>query len=464
MPEKILSQIPRPLREQYEKGKTAFERNNFDYALAILSGVLEVEPGFYDCRQALRASQFKKAGAGTGFFKKMMGGVGSSPLMAKGQLALRNNPLDALKIAEQILNTDPNSIGAHKMLAEAATAADLPKTAVMSLEIVAKAAPKDEENSLALAHGYAAIGQAEKAEKILVELIRLRPNDGNLKEELKNLSARKTLAEGGYEALSDGKGSYRDILKNKDEAVALEQESRQVKSEDVALKLIRENESRLELEPNNIKLMRTLAEQYTQQKNYDRALEYYDRMAATDGLTDSALQRAIADVRVKKLDMVAAQLDPAAPDYAERSAALKVERDDYLLSECKARADKYPNDLGIRYDLGVLYFQAGKISEAIQELQKAQNHPNKRLQALSYLGQCFAKRNMNEMAARTIQTALKEKASFDDEKKEMIYALGCIFEKMAKKDEAMAQFTQIYEVDIGFKDVAKKVDDFYAGQ
>ncbi len=464
MPEKILSQIPRPLREQYEKGKTAFDRNNLDYAIAILAGVLEVEPAFYDCRQALRASQFRKAGGSTTFFKKMIGGVGSSPLMAKGQLALRNNPLEAIKVAEQILNGDPNSTAAHKLLAEAAMAADLPKTAVMSLEIVAKVAPKDEENALSLAHAYAAIGQAEKAEKILVDLIRLKPNDGNLKEELKNLSARKTMAEGGYDALSEGKGSYRDILKNKDQAVALEQESRQVKSEDVALKLIRENEERLEAEPKNLKLMRTLAEMYTQQKNYDRALEYYNRIIATDGMTDSALQRAIADLNVKKLDHAAAQLDPQAADHAEKSAALKVERDEYLMKECKERAEKYPNDLLIRFELGVLYFNAGKISEAIQEMQKAQNNPNKRLQALSYLAQCFAKRNMNEMAARTIQTALKEKLNFDEEKKEMIYVLGCIFEKMAKKDEAMAQFSQIYEVDIGYKDVAAKVDAFYAGQ
>ena len=68
---------------------------------------------------------------------------------------------------------------------------------------------------------------------------------------------------------------------------------------------------------------------------------------------------------------------------------------------------------------------------------------------------------MNDLAARTIQNALKEKLVFDDEKKELIYQLGSILEKMGKKEEAIEQFKQIYEIDIGYKDVAAKVDAYY---
>jgi tetratricopeptide (TPR) repeat protein len=114
--------------------------------------------------------------------------------------------------------------------------------------------------------------------------------------------------------------------------------------------------------------------------------------------------------------------------------------------------------------MGALYFQTGKISEAIGELQKAKGNPYKRLAAMSLLAQCFAKRKMFDLAARTLQDAIKEKPSFDDEKKDLIYNLGCVFEAMGKKEEAVEQFKQIYESDIGYKDVAAKVDAFYAGQ
>lgn len=66
MAEKRLHEVSRAWREQYEKGKLAFERNNLDYALKLLGKVLEQEPGFYACREALRAAQFKKAGQGGG--------------------------------------------------------------------------------------------------------------------------------------------------------------------------------------------------------------------------------------------------------------------------------------------------------------------------------------------------------------------------------------------------------------
>jgi tetratricopeptide (TPR) repeat protein len=83
---------------------------------------------------------------------------------------------------------------------------------------------------------------------------------------------------------------------------------------------------------------------------------------------------------------------------------------------------------------------------------------------MGFLAQCYAKRKMFDLAARTLQNAIKEKTIFDDEKKELVYNLGCVLESMGKKEEAIEQLKLIYEMDIGYKDVAAKVDAFYAGQ
>ena len=421
MPEKTLSQVPWPLREQFEKGKEALDRHNYDYAIAICTRILEQEPAFFDCRTVLRVSQEKKTeGHRGGFFKKMMSGASSSPLVAKGQFALRSDPLEALKIAEQILNSDFHSNMGHKLLADAALAADLPKTAILSLKILVKDSPKDQDLQKELGRGYAQAGEVDMAEKIFAELVRLNPGDGKLAEELKDISARKTLAEGGYDSLADGRGSYRDILKDKDQSVALEQENRQVKDEDITRRQIDEYEAQLVQDPKNLKLLRSIAELYTQRKEFDRALEAYNRIVATEGQSDPGLQKAIADVTGRKFDHALAALDASAPDYAEQSARIKAERDNYMLAECKQRSESYPNDLVIRFELGQLYFQAGKISEAIQEMQKAQNNPNRRIQALSILGQCFARRNMFDLAAKKLEQAVSEKQVFDEEKMEII--------------------------------------------
>lgn len=464
MPEKPLSAIPRPQRELYEKGKAAFDRNNLDYAVSILAGVLKIEPGFFEARQALRAAQFRRSGGQTSFFKKMIGGATSQPAIAKAQLLLRKNPVEAIEAAEEILNNDPQSTGAHKLLAEAALSAGLVKTAVLSLEILYKANPKDRDIALQLADAYTQADQNGKAENVYNELLRARPNDPEVLQLAKNVSARQTLDQGGYEELAEGGGSYRDILRNKDEAVQLEQASRVVKSDDVAQNLIAEYETRLQTEPNNLKLLRNIAELYAQKKEFDQSLAYYERIRATEGGADPSLEKAIADTSLKKFEHLKSQLDPAAADYDQRLAEIEAQKIAFRLEDCRQRAEKYPTDLQIRFELGQLYYQAGKVSEAIQEFQKAQNNPQRRLTAIMYLGRCFAKRGMNDMAARKFQDALKEKLNFDDEKKEMLYELGCVFEKMNKPDEAIEHFKQIYEADIGYRDVAAKVDAYYASR
>lgn len=458
--------MPLDLRRMFTKGNEALQRDNFDYAIELFHQVLEKEPGFFECRKALRTAQSKKSGGGsTGFFRKMMSNAGSSPQIAKAKLALQKNPAEALAIAEQILNGDPNSSFAHKIAAEAAQALEMPRTAALSLEVLAQNSPHDKSLAIEFANALADSGEVSRAEKVLIEFARTMPNDPEVAQALKNLSARNTMDEGGYDALAGGTGSYRDILKDKDQAVSLEQEKRVQKTEDMAERLIGEYEAKLKTEPNNLKTLRNLAELYTQKKQFDRAISYYERIKASEaGAGDSALDRAIAETKVRQFDYQIEQLNPFAADNAEQIAKIKADKLTFQVAECQERVEKFPTDLMIRFEMGQLYFQAGKIGEAIQELQKAQGNPHKRLAAMNLLAQCFAKRKMYDLAAKTLQNAIKEKVGFDDEKKDLIYNLGCVLESMDKKEEAIEQFKLIYETDIGYKDVAAKVDAFYAGQ
>ena len=470
MAEKTHNDISRDARVLFSKGAEAAQRDNTDYAITLFSQVLEKEPAFYECRKALRAAQFKKAGSGGGgFFKKMLSGAGSSPQIAKAKMALGKNPGEAMAIAEQILNGDPNNASAHRIIVDAANALELPHTAVLSYETLIKQSPKDRNLAIDFAHALAAAGdisegENNRGEKILMDLLRDNPQDGDLSKALKNLSARKTMDEGGYGALEGGEGSYRDILKDKKEAAALEQEKRVVKTEDTTERLIGEYETRLENEPNNLKLVRSLAELYTQKKQFERALEFYDRIKTSGMGNDPSLDTAIASTIARRFEHQITELNPFDAGHAESVAAIQAEKLAFQLAECQKRVEKFPTDLAIRFEMGALHFQAGKIGEAIQEFQKAQGNPHKRIAAMGYLAQCYAKRKMYDLAARTLQNAIKEKPVFDDEKKELTYNLGCVLESMGKKEEAIEQFKLIYELDISYKDVAAKVDAFYAAQ
>jgi tetratricopeptide (TPR) repeat protein len=461
MPEKPMNQIPFAIRELYDKGIAAVQKNNLDYALSLFTTVLKQEPGFYEAREALRATQHKRAAGTRSFFKKL---VGSASSLTRGQVALRNNPLEAIAIAEDALNEDPGNISAHELLASAATAADLPKTSLLSLEVAFKNKPEDRRLALQLAAALGRLGNRQRAERLYRDLLKLNPHDPEINELLKNLLAERTMRESGYSELEGGEGSFRDALKNKAEAVSLEQENRTIKDEVVVAQLITEYESRLSKEPGHLKLMRDLADLHLKNKDFDRSLGYLQQIIEVSGIQDPAILELMRNVRLARFDHLEAALDRDAEDYETRKNLVRSERESWRLEDAKRRAELNPTDLQIRYELGAIYLAAGRVGEAIVELQKAQNNPNRRIPAMNLLAQAFSRRGMNDLAARKLQEALKEKLVFDDEAKELRYQLGSVLEKLGKPDEAIEQFKVIYEQDVSYRDVMARVDAFYAAQ
>src|SRR5436853_7066601 len=99
--------------------------------------------------------------------------------------------------------------------------------------------------------------------------------------------------------------------------------------------MINEYDGRLKTEQNNLKVIRSLAELYTQKKEFDAALGSYERLKKSDLGNDASLDRAIADTVARKIDYQISQLDPTGPDHAERVAALQAEKQAYQISECQ---------------------------------------------------------------------------------------------------------------------------------
>jgi tetratricopeptide (TPR) repeat protein len=80
---------------------------------------------------------------------------------------------------------------------------------------------------------------------------------------------------------------------------------------------------------------------------------------------------------------------------------------------------------------------------------------------MNMLGKAFWKRNMKDFAQKQFAEAASELIPMDALKKELIYNLGCILEESGKKDEALAEFKKIYEVDYQYRDVAQRVESSY---
>ena len=137
------------------------------------------------------------------------------------------------------------------------------------------------------------------------------------------------------------------------------------------------------------------------------------------------------------------------------------DRDLFLFSDLQDRVARYPNDLQFKYDFGVLLFQRNQINEAIQQFQASQRNAQRRVQSLYYIGLCFKAKQQYDMAIDQLQRADAELPVMDDTKKSIVYELGLLHELTGKRPEALEFFKQIYQQDIGYRDVAAKVEQGY---
>lgn len=461
MPEIDESELPKAVRGKYDHALAAVNKKNYDYAILLLKDLLKQVPGFVEGRIVLRESQRKKKGGG-GLFSKIMGTAAGSPALAKGEMALRKGDhAAALALAEEVLTDDPESKPGHRLLAEAANVAELPRTALSSVQLLVKLAPENKDNCQLLASVLEKLGDYDKAEEILGKLVSKHTGDYKLRQVYKDFSARATINRGKYEKLSGGQGSVKDVVRDKKEAAAVSREQNVYKSTEVLLQLIYEKEQEFQKDTKNLRIACEIAKLNVQVKDFDRALEYYEFVATNGMAGDVSIDKLISDAHLARFDHRISQLDKAAEDYQGQKLAIDKEIRAFELDDCRKRAKKHPSDMDVRFELGVACFKAELYDEAVQSFQRAHTNPHYKHRAQGYLGQCFAVREMYELAERSLLAAIDESKGFNDFRKEVVYNLAGVYEKMGRNDEAFERYQEVYEHDVGYRDVSNKVDNYY---
>lgn len=459
MAEKTSENINRIARDFYQKALAALERNNIDYAIEMFIQCLNVEPNFTKARQYLRATQMKKTESAGGF-KRLFAAAKTTPLLTKARVALGKNPAEAMSLAEQVLSEDPKNGPALLLLAEAAEAAKYPETTAQTLEHYTRLNPRDTKALHWLARTYSSLQRYDLALETYERLLQMNPNDFEAQKGAKDATAHGAMAGGGWEQAE----SYRDVIKDKEEAVALEQQSRVVRAEDMIANLIKEKLAKLAKEPDNPVLQRELGKLYAQQGDYDTALAYLEAIFKREAGADPSLEREIGEVKVKRIEaQIAGKKKQLATNPANAAAlnneiaSLQQQIDMLKLSETERLVERYPNDLMYRFELGVLYMKTGNIQGAIEQFQKSVGQPQRRVASLNYLGQCFQQMGLNDMAVDQYTKAIEELPAMDGLKKELLYNLGSAYESLGQHDKALAEFKKIAAVDFGYRDVRDKI-------
>src|SRR6202795_4078803 len=206
-------------RSHWLKAVAAIELRNFGYAISLLQGILKQEPEFLTGRQLLRRTEVTKSKSA----KKSFFNISTAPIaVMKAQRAIKKDPNRAVEMLEKVLEKEPYNRQANLVLKEAALAAGWPEIAVFALRTLLEENSRDVKVLQELGRLYHQLGDSDQEEELYNQITAMNPLDAQVLRLGKDASARASMKRGGWTQA----GSYRDLIKDKDEAISLEQQSR----------------------------------------------------------------------------------------------------------------------------------------------------------------------------------------------------------------------------------------------
>jgi tetratricopeptide (TPR) repeat protein len=368
---------------------------------------------------------------------------------------------------EKILEEEPFSRQANLALKEAAMAAGWPEIGVFALRTLLEANPRDVKVLHELGRLHHELGESEQEVEVYNEITKINPLDAEALRLGKDASARASMTTGGWTQAV----SYRDLIKDKEMAVSLEQQSRMQSTGESLDQQIAETYTLHQAEPANIDLARRLGALNEQKEDIAAAIGWYQYAADLTKGTDAGLIRKVSDLKMKGFEReiavheeFLATHDAKHELYERKSEELriaKMKRAEMRIDESRKRLERNPTDLQLRFELGEHLVNAGDFRQALPELQRAKQNPNARLKAMNLLGRCYSELGMLDLAMKQFEEASKEILSMDAMKKEIVYNLGLVYQRMGEREKSLSCMKQIYEVDYGYRDVSQRVETSY---
>lgn len=476
--------VPAPSAEQrriaqdsFAKAKELINDGGYDYAIQLLLTCCKLDPANFFYRQTLRKTQKDKYG--NNLRGSRFAFLTTPRWKAKLKVAKRNRDyLKALEYGEQVLCRNPWDAGTQMDMAEAFDALGLSDLAVFTLDQARQKYPKDATLNRALARLFENRGDFQKA-MVLWQLVReAAPTDVEAAHKAKDLAASATIQKGQYEEAAAG---------TKESPVVGRIERSAADKTD---KLTRETGpilTRIAADPTEPSLYLQLASVYRKAGQEDRA-----RAALQQGLgpTGNAFQiqlelmaldlaplrknLEVAEQRLRKLKEKARTdpdegdaTEPLTEDMSEAElTALRAKLAKEIIAReiemYRVKADRFPNELSHRVELGTRLLKVDRVDEAIAELQQARRDDRLKWRASLLLGMCFKKRNNWRLAQRNFEEGLAAVPSEDEAtRKELLYQLATGSAENGDLQRALDLGHELANLDFAFKSIGKLLDEWH---
>jgi tetratricopeptide (TPR) repeat protein len=475
----VTAEARRIAAERFDRANQVAASGNFDYAIQLLLTCSKLDPANFLFRQTLRRTQ--KAKYKNNLRGSRLAFLTTIRLRAKLKAAKRSGEnKKVLEYGEQLLSKNPWDLGAQMDMAEAADALGLIEHAVFILDQARQKFQKDATLNRALARLLEKRGNYSQAIFLWQLVKEVDPKDVEAAHKAKDLAASETIARGRYEGPSAEKPALPNgpVAAGGSKFGATTAQDRPEPSAEPVDRVSREAApilARLDTNPTDPHLYLQLAAVYRRGNQPERARAALEQGLGPTGndlrLTLELMEMdldiyrrnlAIADRRLAAAE--AGEDDPRhTPDDLRRIRnKLVKEISSREIEMLRLRADRFPNDLSHRLDLGIRLAEADRLDEAIVELQHARKEQRLLWKAAMYLGLSFKKRNNWRLAQRNLEEALAQVPPGEEEsRKEILYQLAVGSAESGELQKAIDLGHDLANIDFGFRDIGKLLDEWH---
>jgi len=435
----------------------AAEKNSFDYAIDMYLEGLRYEPdaleeGHIKLRELALTRQEKGGKKPTMMERiKRMGG---------------KTALEQMLNAEYLFAKDPNHLPFAEAVLKAAAAGGYEKTVRWIADLVFQ-----ENNALAkpsvstyvlLKDSYASLGQFDRAVAACQRAAKLKPENGELADEYKRLSAELTLARGHYEQ----EGDFRQSIKDRESQEKLHAQQGVVKTEDYRLSAVEEARGKLAQNsnlPGNIFGLAQVLSELESDEAENEAIELLED--AYERKSDFSFKRRAGQIKIKQLNRklrkakAAAEANPGDSQAKARAVESSAELEKFELEHYRLCVANYPTDLQAKYEYGVRLIRSKRYDDAIPLFQEAQKDPRRKIAAMNKIGLCFFMKGWYADAVDVFNRSIEAYEIKDDNvAKELRYNLGRAYEEQNETEKALEIYRRLAQLDFAYKDVSQRVD------
>jgi tetratricopeptide (TPR) repeat protein len=443
------------VEDLYEKAREAVERNNFEYAVRLYRDLLRQRPEFPNARIALRGTERRLQGE-AGPLRYLTIPVQMLVATVKALLAGKRKKLE---VYEDFLEKNPNSFWGLSRAAGAAAGLGYNEEAITMYKDALRRKPRDKGALRALGDLLKEEARLDEAMQYLGTLAELEPTNRDLQRELRDLTATGHMTAHEMESAE----SFRDLIRDRDEAERLERASRAEGSADELERRIGELEQELEEDPESVPRVLKLAQLYVDTGRLKDAQEMLK--ARYEAMPDNyEIREWLGDVQLmvyeQALKTARQQVEENPRDEKARQRLRQIEErhNEFGIKEYRWRLEQHPTDRHLQLQLGQYLFEAGDYDAAIAAFQAALQDARYELEARKMLGRCFQAKNQPDLALQQFEAALEAHPQMDEAGKELRYCKASAHEAMGERQKALDAYKRVYSEDINYRDVSQKVD------